>query len=183
MEPRACPEPFESERLLLRAPREGDVPAVLGAIRESWASLHAWMEWAQRLPTPDEQLAHTREARRRFEAREDFPLYLFDKASGAFAGGSGLHRVDWSVPRFEIGYWVRERFRGRGYAVEAVGAIAERAFGALGARRLEIRMHAGNAASVRVAERAGFALEGVLRNERRHVDGSLGDTRVYALVR
>jgi len=33
-----------------------------------------------------------------------------------------------------------------------------------------------------VAERCGFKLEGLLRNERRRVDGSLGDTRVYAKV-
>jgi RimJ/RimL family protein N-acetyltransferase len=141
------------------------------------------MDWARRKPTVEEQLAHVREARRRFEAREDFALYVFEKTGGAFVGGSGLHRADWSVPRFEVGYWVRERFRGRGYAVEAVGAIAERAFAALGARRLEIRMHGANLASRRVAECAGFALEGVLRNERRHVDGALADTRVYALVR
>ena len=105
------------------------------------------------------------------------------RASGVFAGGSGLHRIDWSVPRFEIGYWVRARFLGRGYATEAVRAIAERVFGDLGARRVEIRMHAANERSVRVAERAGFALEAVLRNEQRHLDGTLRDTRVYALVR
>jgi RimJ/RimL family protein N-acetyltransferase len=33
-----------------------------------------------------------------------------------------------------------------------------------------------------VAERCGFQFEGILRNERRRVDGSLGDTRVYAKV-
>jgi RimJ/RimL family protein N-acetyltransferase len=34
-----------------------------------------------------------------------------------------------------------------------------------------------------VAERAGFVLEGILRHELRHVDGTLRDTRVYARVR
>jgi ribosomal-protein-serine acetyltransferase len=183
MEPRALREPFESERLLLRAPREPDAPQVLEAIRETWDALHAWMDWAQRLPTLEQQLEHTRESRRRFEAGEDLALFLFEKAGGAFAGGSGLHRIDWSVPRFEIGYWVRARCQGRGYATEAVRTIAERAFAELGARRLEIRMHDRNEPSWRVAERAGFALEGVLRNEQRHVDGALRDTRVYALVR
>jgi RimJ/RimL family protein N-acetyltransferase len=37
-----------------------------------------------------------------------------------------------------------------------------------------------NVASCRVAERAGFVLEGVLRNERRAPDASLRNTCVYA---
>jgi RimJ/RimL family protein N-acetyltransferase len=183
LEPRPLPQPFESERLLFRVPREEDAPAVLDAIHESIEALRAWMPWAQRIPALEEQLAHARESRRRFEAGEDLTLYVFEKASGLFVGGSGLHRIDWSVPRFEVGYWVRARFLGRGYATEAATAVSEAAFDQLGARRVEIRCDDRNLRSARVAERAGFALEGTLRQEARHVDGSLRDTRVYARVR
>jgi RimJ/RimL family protein N-acetyltransferase len=183
MEPRALPEPIETARLRLRAPRESDATELLEAVAETFEELRAWMDWARRLPTLEEQRAHLREARRRFEAREDFAVFGFEKETGAFACASGLHRVDWSVPKFEIGYWVRRRCLGRGYATEVVRALAGAAFDALGARRVEIRMHDRNLRSRRVAERAGFALEGVLRNEQRHADGTLRDTRVYARVR
>ena len=156
---------------------------MLDAIRESMEALRARMPWAQQIPTLEEQLAHARESRRRFEAGEDLTLYVFEKASGLFVGGSGLHRIDWRVPRFEVGYWVRARFLGRGYATEAATAVSEAAFDQLGARRVEIRCDDRNLRSARVAERAGFALEGTLRQEARHVDGSLRDTRVYARVR
>jgi RimJ/RimL family protein N-acetyltransferase len=87
------------------------------------------------------------------------------------------------VPSFETGYWVRAGYTGRGYVTEACRAITAAAFDVLGAARVEIRCHDANVRSWRVAERAGFVLEGVLRNERRHLDGALGDTRIYARVR
>jgi len=87
------------------------------------------------------------------------------------------------VPSFETGYWVRSSRARRGYVTEAVRAISDAAFATLGAARVEIRCHDRNERSWRVAERAGFTLEGVLRSERRHLDGSLRDTRVYARVR
>lgn len=120
---------------------------------------------------------------RRTPPRCSRTLSFFDRASGLYAGGSGLHRIDWSVPRFEVGYWVRTRFLGRGYATEAARAVSEAAFEQLGARRVEIRCDDRNRRSAQVAERAGFALEGILRQDTRHFDGSLRDTRVYARVR
>jgi RimJ/RimL family protein N-acetyltransferase len=183
MERPSLPERIDTKRLFLRGPAEEDTEIVLAAIRETFAELHAWMEWARRLPTLDEERARIAEAQRAFAAREDFPLFAFERASGAFVVATGLHRPDWSVPSFETGYWVRAGFGGRGYVTEACRAVTAAAFASLGARRVEIRCHDHNERSWRVAERCGFALEGILRNECRHVDGTLRDTRVYARTR
>ena len=66
---------------------------------------------------------------------------------------------------------------------EAVRALNRLAFDRFGARRVEIRMDAGNARSVRVAERAGVTFEGVLRQDSRAPGGGARDTRVYSRVR
>jgi RimJ/RimL family protein N-acetyltransferase len=97
-------------------------------------------------------------------------------------GATGLHRMDWSVPRFEIGYWIRRSFEGKGYVSEAVRALTRLAFEALGAERVEIHCGHRNLHSQRVAERCGFVLEGRLRNHRREATGELRDTLVYALL-
>jgi RimJ/RimL family protein N-acetyltransferase len=179
----SLPEWIETERLRIRAQREEDVEEVVAAIRETFETLRVWMPWAQRIPTLDEQRVRLAEVRRQRDAREDFALFAFERASGALVVASGLHRPNWDVPSFETGYWVRAGYEGRGYVTEACRAITAAAFAALGAARVEIRCHDANVRSWRVAERAGFALEGVLRNERRHLDGTLGDTRVYARLR
>ena len=87
------------------------------------------------------------------------------------------------MPRFEIGYWRRSGHGVKGVIGEAVSALNRLAFDRLGARRVEIRMDAGNARSVRVAERAGFTFEGVLRQDSRAPNGESRDTRVYSRVR
>lgn len=110
-------------------------------------------------------------------------LLLFAKDTGELIGSSGLHRIDWSVPRFEIGYWVSTRHAGRGYATEAARAIGDFAFKTLKAARVEIVCDHRNARSRHVAERAGFPLEAILKFHRRDVRGRLGDTCIFAQTR
>jgi RimJ/RimL family protein N-acetyltransferase len=64
-----------------------------------------------------------------------------------------------------------------------VRAITSFAFDALGARRVEIRCDSRNLDSARVAERAGFALEGTLHNNEVGTDGTLRDTLIYARLK
>ena len=145
--------------------------------------LSPWMPWANRAPTLKESRENQKEARERFLAREGFRLNAFLKGTDTFVLGSGLHRVDFNVPKIEIGYWVRKQFAGQGYVTEAVNAVTDFAFREFNANRVEIRMDDDNALSWKVAERCGFEMEGILRNERRKLDGSLGNTRVYSKVR
>jgi ribosomal-protein-serine acetyltransferase len=177
------PEHFATERLDLRAPDERHAAELHAAVMESHESIRRWMPWAAEVQTVEQFAENSREALQQYRARLDFRLHLFLKGTGTFVGGSGLHRPDWTVPSFEIGYWVRDRFQGQGYVTEAVTAIADIAFDVLGARRVDIRMSTRNERSRRVAERAGFELEGTLRNDGRHLDGSLRDTLVFARVR
>ncbi len=177
------PERFETERLLIRAPLPGDGRVVNDAIRESIDELRPWMPWARVVPSVAESETFVRESALRFRNHEDLPLLLFRKSDGLYVGGSGLHNINWEVPRFEIGYWLRSSLHGQGYMTEAVNGIAAMAFDKLEAVRLEIRCDSRNRASAAVAERAGFTLEAHLRLNVRGNDGSLRDTLVYAKLR
>jgi RimJ/RimL family protein N-acetyltransferase len=177
------PDHFETARLLIRSPRPGEGRMVYEAVMESLQELKAWMPWAHHEMSPEIQEGISRRMHASFLAREDLPLRLFNKGTGELVGGSGLHRFDWDVPRFEIGYWVRTKFQGQGYITEAVIGITNFAFEHLFAERVEIRTDKNNTRSWRVAERAGFTLEGILRNDTRTVDGKLRDTRVYSMIR
>ena len=179
---RDFPDGFETERLGIRSPMPGDGPELHAAVRESMEELLPWMPWAGEHGTVGDSEASAREARVRFIQRTELRMHLYLKGTGTLVGSSGLHRIDWDVPRFEIGYWCRTAYSGRGYTTEAVRAIAAFAFGALGAERVEIRCDPRNRPSARVAERAGFHLEGELRNEARGTDGTLRNTLVFAAL-
>jgi RimJ/RimL family protein N-acetyltransferase len=177
------PEQIETDRLTIRMPRPGEGAAVNAAVAESFDELHRWMPWAATMPTVADSEAQSRRAHGRFLLREDLSYRAWLKGTDTYVVGSGLHRMDWSVPRFEIGYWCRTSLVGRGYVSEVVRALTAVAFHRLGANRVEILTDARNHRSWRVAERCGFALEGTRRHDARAPDGALRDTRVYAKVR
>ena len=176
------PDAFESERLLIRSPMPGDGPALNEAVVESLDSLRPWMPWAQTAPTVEASEENVRKGRVRFLERSDLWLLLFLKGTNTMVGGSGLHRMDWDVPKFEIGYWCRSRFEGQGYITEAVRGITAFAFSTLGAQRVMIRMDKRNVRSRAVAERVGYVLEGELRHDARAVDGTLRNTLVFSML-
>jgi RimJ/RimL family protein N-acetyltransferase len=176
------PSEFTTARLRLRAPQAGDGAAVNTAIRESHAELQPWMPWARMLPSPADSEAFIRERAAQFALRTDLVFQIFLRSSGEFIGATGLHRMDWEVPRFEIGYWLRTSRSGQGYMSEAVRGLTDFAATRLGARRLEIRMDHDNAASRRVAERSGYPLEAILHNDRRNLDGEVVHSCIYALT-
>lgn len=177
------PERICSERLDIRVVRPGDGEELCAAALESLEELKPWFPWARTVPTVAETEARCREGYGKFLLRTDILLAFWLKDTGTCIGRGGLHRIDWDVPKFEIGYWARTRYTGKGYITEAVNAITAFAFDVLKARRVEIRMDDRNRRSWRVAERCGFALEGVLRNNSRRLGEQLEDTRVYAKVR
>ena len=179
---RDFPEAFETERLLIRSPMPGDGPELYAAVRESMEDLLPWMPWPAEHGTVEDSEASAREARVRFLERTELRMHLWLKGTETLVGSSGLHRIDWGVPKFEIGYWCRTGMTGRGYVTEAVRGIAAFAFDVLGAQRVEIRCDPLNRPSARVAELAGFRLEGELRNDARGTDGTLLNTLVFSAV-
>ena len=180
---REFPYEFETERLTIRGPLPGDGAEMQAAIAESIDELRPWMPWAKTVPTVEESEIRLREKHLDFLARKDLQLLLFLKGTHTLVGSSGLHRINWDVPKFEIGYWVRTSFSRQGYITEAVAGITNFAFDQMGARRVEIRCDAKNVRSAAVPQRLGFVHEATLRQDDiDHITGELRDTMIFAKI-
>lgn len=177
------PEELAAERIVLRAIRPGWGERVNEAAIESLAELRPWMPWAQSAPSVADSEEWCRRAAGRMLLREELQYGLFRREDELFLGDCGVPRLNWEVMSFEIGYWLRSSCVGRGYMVEAVGCLTQFLQDRLKARRVEIRVDDRNRRSQRVAERAGFDLEGTLRCVGRTMQGGSADMRVYARVR
>lgn len=177
------PDEFGTERLTLRIPRAGDGATVQAAMIESQSELKRWLGWAHEIGDADAVEADLRRARADFILRKRFTWLVFRTADGAFVGRLLLHYVDWSVPRFEIGYWVRTSLSGQGYVTEAVNGLTDFAFDGLLAERIAIECDPRNTRSAAVARRCGYVEEGVLRNNVREFDGSLSSGQVFSMLR
>jgi RimJ/RimL family protein N-acetyltransferase len=108
-------------------------------------------------------------------------LMMLDRAAGKIVGSIGLFHADWEVRSAEIGYGIRGDERGKGYASEALGAVARWALTEGGIQRAWLTANTDNVASVRVAEKAGFRREGTLRRAALEDDG-LHDLAVFSLL-
>ena len=89
-------------------------------------------------------------------------LVIADRVSDAYLGEIILLAREWQTA--EIAYVVASFARGRGLATDALELLSRWAFDQLGLERLQLRVDPDNAASLRVAEKAGFQREGLLRS-------------------
>ena len=77
-----------------------------------------------------------------------------------------------------IGYWIDQDFANRGYTTRAVEILTRFGFDQLGLHRIEINIRPENAPSCKVAEKAGYLLEGT-RARYLHIDGPWRDHVSY----
>ena len=172
-----------SERLVLRPPTQDDAPELNRAVAQSHRELHRWMAWAaaDEPQSVEETLSFCKEAQRKCQEGVEYPVLMTLLSTGAIIGASGFAAIDWEVPLFEIGYWVRSDCVGHGYASEAARRLTRYAFEDLDAVRVELRMDNLNVRSWSVAERLGFDWEATLKKVARAYNSELRDTRLYAM--
>ncbi|MCU1589606.1 MAG: putative ribosomal N-acetyltransferase ydaF [Frankiales bacterium] len=113
--------------------------------------------------------------------RSGFGLVRAIDAAGQLAGTIDFKRTEWAAGVTEIGYLACPWARSQGFVTEAVQAMARWALTDLGLHRVELRIATGNAASLRVAEKAGFLREGVARRAG-YIHAGRVDLAIFSLV-
>jgi ribosomal-protein-serine acetyltransferase len=109
-------------------------------------------------------------------------LEMFIVEHGALCGAVRLRSLDWHHQSGNIGYLVAAAHQGRGLASRAVKRFVEWTFAELPLHRIELRVARANTASVAVARRLGFTLEGTLRACERRGD-TYSDVMVFSRLR
>jgi ribosomal-protein-serine acetyltransferase len=161
--------PTTLPNVVLRPPAAADAPEMVALVRANVDHLSPWMGWVHR-----------------DYGRADFEQWLAAGGvglvivrDGAIVGSIGLDHADPQNRSTAIGYWVAADAQGHGIVTAAVRALVRHAFDALGLHRVELRAAPGNRRSQAVAERCGFAFEGIARGAE-HIGGRYRDLHVYA---
>ena len=166
------------ERLRLKPLVAEYADALDAVIAESRAELARWLPWVEAHRGPDDLRAYIAlvdERRSRALAETTFAIFYDGAPIGAIElhGPTGLHDVT------SVGYWLGTGFTGRGIMTKSLVRFSDFAFEAHEIRRLELYAVVDNLKSRRVAERAGFTFEAVLRN-RLKLGGDYLDAALYA---
>jgi len=154
-------EPVEiaAGRLQLRPPTRDDAPDSLLMLQDAET-----VRWNPAPAVVDLDTARGWCARGAdWSSGEHATFSVLDATTGRLLGNVSLHKIDHEQQDAEIGYRVAPWARGQGVATDAVAAATRWAFAALDLVRMELLHAVANPPSCRVAEKAGYLLEGTLR--------------------
>lgn len=159
-----------------------------GALRETRSRNSEWLRpWEPTYPEMPLQPTHiapylsmVRAIRR--EARKGIAMPWIITFDGELAGQLTIGGIAWGSARSAlVGYWIDQRFAGRGITPTAVAMAVDHCFFAVGLHRVEANIRPENTASRRVVAKLGFVEEG-LRRRQLHIDGAWRDHLCYALT-
>ena len=147
---------LSTERLILRAPRESDIPALV----QIADNLHV-AQMLARMPHPYGE-AEARAFIAMSGQKQPGASYALTLAgpgpeTGTFIGCAGLNVKDRGL---ELGYWIGEPYWKHGYATEAAHALVDLAFRSTGIQVLHVSVRVINPASRRVIHKCGFQYAG-----------------------
>jgi RimJ/RimL family protein N-acetyltransferase len=160
---------LEDEAIVLRAFSDDDVPALVEGLNDP--EIPRWT----RIPSPYTE----RDAREYLRSTSEQAFAITSKESGELLGGIGLRFPSDGIG--EIGYWVKRDARGRGVATRALLILSRWALEEHKLVRLQLTAEPGNAASQRVAEKAGYVREGLMRRYL-NIGGERRDGYMYSLL-
>ncbi|HML96346.1 MAG TPA: GNAT family protein [Thermodesulfobacteriota bacterium] len=142
--------------------------------------LKKWLPWLDNNRYLQNTIDFITFSRKQF--KESVSLTLAIMYRGKIAGVIGFHKVDWMNHSTSIGYWLGERYQGKGIVTKSCRALMAYGFGSLGFNRIEIRCAPGNSKSRAIPERLGLVEEGTLREAEWLYDHYV-DHVVYSMLR
>jgi RimJ/RimL family protein N-acetyltransferase len=164
--------------LVLRPWRLEDVPRVTEICQDPEIS-----RWTS-VPSPyKEEHARTwiEQTIREWDDRRHAAFAVTDAGTGDVIGAIGLRFHEDYALQGSIGYWVAKEARGRGAATGALKLVSRWALVDLRLPRVQLITDPANLPSQKVAERAGFTREGLLRSYF-EIRGGRRDCVIFSLL-
>lgn len=109
---------------------------------------------------------------------EVYTIRDLDKIIGLL-GFKGTHLNNGKT---EIGYWIAEKYQGKGVVTLATKKLCKHAFLHKNINRIQIKCAVGNTKSSNIPKRLGFILEGIKREGERKNENTFRDLEVYSLL-
>jgi ribosomal-protein-serine acetyltransferase len=125
------------------------------------AYLRKWLPWLDMTTNIDEMIAFVESAMRQHTSGLGFQAGIWQ--GNEIVGIIGYHHLEWANRSTCMGYWIGERYQGRGIMTKACRSLVEYAFEEWHLNRIEIRCAEGNVKSRAIPERLGFKAEGTFR--------------------
>lgn len=141
--------------------------------------------WCPYTPKEDEKvfMKGMRQGQRKWDKGQLYDYIIRDKKTKRLLGFVNVRDIMIYSHSGELGYWLRQSAVGHGYCQEAIKLLENACFTA-GLNRLVIRIDSLNKKSSAVAKRAGYTLDGILREDSWVCDlNCMNDTHFYTKLK
>jgi RimJ/RimL family protein N-acetyltransferase len=152
---------LETPRMWLCCPMPGQGDALYQGVSQTLAQLQTWpdsLPWAQQPQSPEISENYCQTCYAAWVMGLRWQLFMWDKASGEFAGGLGFHHLDQETGTWELGYWCSLPFQHQGRMSEAVSVLCAHVLQHWPHVQMLCRIDARNLSSLRVVQKNGFQL-------------------------
>lgn len=138
--------------------------------------------WYTQVPPPERAEAYVQAALQAQAEGKVLPFVICD-AAGEIIGSTRFYDMDASVPKLSLGYtWYTPRVQRTGANTEAKLLLLKHAFETMGCISVVLETSWFNATSRTAIARLGAKQDGVLRNHKRHADGTPRDTVIFSII-
>ncbi len=115
----------------------------------------------------------------RTKGKTYFPYIIIDKSDYKFVGFIDLKNIDKNIGKAELGFYMDEKYSGQGIMTKALICFCEFCFEEFKFRKLFLRTHPDNLPTRKLAEKCGFKIEGLIRNDYMTTSGEIIDLVYY----
>jgi RimJ/RimL family protein N-acetyltransferase len=171
------PPDLDTDEFRLRPWRPEDLDALVAALQDS--DIPRWT----RIPDPygyEDGRDFLKRSSAAWSDGTGASFAIVEPDGGRLLGSIGVRFHEETAA--SVGYWVAREARGRGIAAQALRLVAGWVLHASPVERLELVTDPENVASQRVAEKAGFTREGLLRRYL-EIKGERRDCVMFSLLR
>lgn len=164
------PERIEGEKIILLRRNHDYDSDMFKLIDGSRKFLREFLFWVDGILMPEDCIGTTDMFRQQWDNKESFDYLILKKEDLSLLGAGGIHDIRHGDNAAEFGYFLGKDKTGKGYVSEAVSLLEKLLF-EKGFHRLVIECDMNNFASIKVAERAGYKYEGMLKDRKLAYDG------------
>ncbi|MFD2924420.1 GNAT family N-acetyltransferase [Halobacillus naozhouensis] len=167
------------EDLSLKLLEKKDAKELFSLVDESRDYLREWLPWVEDIKQEKDYGPVIDMWLQQFSSQEGLQAGILYK--GELAGVAGFNKIDWSNRKTSIGYWLSEKYQGRGIVTTVVKALIDCAFAEYHLNRVEIECGVDNEKSRAIPERIGFRQEGIIR-EAEYLYDHFHDLALYSIL-
>lgn len=154
-------QPLGNKEIELKQFLPADAETLFTLTDKNRMYLREWLTWLDKIESvkDTEVFIKNSYARAQGEKGADFGIYH----NGVLVGAIGFHMIDKINKKTTIGYWLDEKYQGKGIMTAAVKILINFAFKDLELNRVQINCAVGNNKSSALPKKLGFKIEGIAR--------------------